>query len=876
MRPTRLQLEGFTSFVKAQELDFRDLDLFAITGPTGAGKSSILDAILYALYGATPRLGERETGRLVSLGSVALKVSLEFETGGKRWRATRTRKRQTTELLLEEHTGGEWQSIAGKVREVNERIQAIVGLDFDGFTRSVILPQGKFDEFLRGEPKQRTEILKDLLGLRVYDRMRELANSRHKDLQAKAETLESTLGTMFAGATEEKLGEERSAAEELQTLLNDLESAKAGAESLRKTGMDLREQRKAAESARSAIRDAGNRLQTLAETGKAAESQLAAVETQLAANTFDERQWTQLLQATPLVRQKQKTEERLAAQRKDQRARSQQVAPREVAARQAAESLAKCISEAEARKREAQDAEQRWIAFRESHGSPDFVSGRLKDLDTASKAAGENPEQRMEGLRQLVVEAEQALEHLRQQHAANEIRKHLKDGDPCPVCEQVIRKLPAVAAVSTVDAAKELVTRAKTEHDAFRKQFDAWQSARDKAAGLSEELLQQGITLEAAAKSAQQVHAGAVAAQHQAQQADTVAQSELKMIQSQIADLDRQIKATQEELRNVSADLAQYSDWAPMPLAELEASLEDQNAAKGKRDELLAERVRLQGASREAAAGQLSLQNTIREKQADAERSERLVAELRAQVQPHLASPMMGADEADHFAAMVKGIEQQLSAANIGLGKRRATIEHLEQQLKAVAGMRSEIERATQEAAVYHQLGYLLRADQFVAYIQREALVRLAGAASEQLTTLSSGNYTLTLSDDSNEFFVVDNWNGGEVRSAKTLSGGESFLASLALALALSQGLSGFGGDQSRAKLDSLFIDEGISSLDFDSLETAIAALESLTVGNRMVGVISHLAELGDRLNARIRVDKTPAGSRIRMDSTAGSANAST
>lgn len=228
---------------------------------------------------------------------------------------------------------------------------------------------------------------------------------------------------------------------------------------------------------------------------------------------------------------------------------------------------------------------------------------------------------------------------------------------------------------------------------------------------------------------------------------------------------------------------------------------------------------------------------------------------------------MLGADEAEHFTAKLTGIGQQIKAANVGVGKAQAEIEQLEEKLRSVARMRNEIEQLRGEADSYRQLGYLLRADQFIAYIQREALERLAREASEQLSTLSSGNYTLTLSDDKNEFFVVDNWNGGEVRSAKTLSGGESFLASLALALALSQGLAGFGGEQSRSKLDSLFIDEGISSLDADSLEIAISALESLTVGNRMVGVISHIAELGERLNARVRVEKTATGSRIRVDS---------
>jgi exonuclease SbcC len=867
MRPIRLKLEGFTSFVKPQELDFTSLDLFAITGPTGAGKTSILDAILYALYGATPRLGEREIGRLVSLGSVALKVSLEFETGGKRWRATRTRKRSVSELLLETQSGDEWEPVAGGVKEVNDRIRSVVGLDFAGFTRSVILPQGRFDEFLRGEPKQRTEILKDLLGLRVYDRMRELANTRHGELKSQADTKESTLNSMFAGVTEEKLAELKNALEQVQMLLGELEAAKSSVEELSKLALDLRDQRRAAQTVRAAIQEAESQLQTLAETMKSCESQMHSLESQLAANTFDEAQWTQLVQATPLMRQKQRCDEKLMLQRKEQRARAQEAVQREAAAKQASEHFERSAHDADTRKAEWQTAEKAWNSFRETHGSPDLIQGRLEDLDAAMRAVGANPEARLEELRQLVGQAEQTLEHVRQQHAANEIRRHLKDGETCPVCEQVIHKLPAVSAVAAVDAVRELVGKARSEYDAFKKRFDAWHSARAKAAGLTEELLQQGRALEAAARTAQKAHADAVEVLNQAQHAATIAKSALELIASQMAGLDREIRQTQDELRSVSAELAKYPDWAPLPLSELEASLEDQNAAKAKRDTLLQEKQRLQSAAAESEAKRLTLHATVQAKREEAERADRRMAELRSALQPHLESPMLGADEAEHFTAKLTGIGQQIKAANVGVGKAQAEIEQLEEKLRSVARMRNEIEQLRGEADSYRQLGYLLRADQFIAYSQREALERLAREASEQLSTLSSGNYTLTLSDDKNEFFVVDNWNGGEVRSAKTLSGGESFLASLALALALSQGLAGFGGEQSRSKLDSLFIDEGISSLDADSLEIAISALESLTAGNRMVGVISHIAELGERLNARVRVEKTATGSRIRVDS---------
>src|SRR4051812_30355186 len=154
MRPSKLRVEGFNSFRQQVELDFDALDLFAITGPTGAGKSSIVDAMVYALYGHTPRIGEKAITDLISQGSERVRVFLQFQVSGKTYRIVRTLKRGgTTKVLLEvrnKDAGGEdWDPLSNKVSEVKDLIQRIIGLDFDGFTKSVVLPQGQFDQFLR-------------------------------------------------------------------------------------------------------------------------------------------------------------------------------------------------------------------------------------------------------------------------------------------------------------------------------------------------------------------------------------------------------------------------------------------------------------------------------------------------------------------------------------------------------------------------------------------------------------------------------------------------------------------------------------------------------------------------------------------------------
>jgi exonuclease SbcC len=144
---------------------------------------------------------------------------------------------------------------------------------------------------------------------------------------------------------------------------------------------------------------------------------------------------------------------------------------------------------------------------------------------------------------------------------------------------------------------------------------------------------------------------------------------------------------------------------------------------------------------------------------------------------------------------------------------------------------------------------------------QREAMRLLAVDAGERLLALSSGRYRLVVQDEA--FWVVDRLNGDERRSVKTLSGGETFLASLALALALSERLPEIAGRGGAMSLESLFLDEGFGALDQDSLDTAIGGLELLAGGQRLVGVISHIPEVAERLPDRVEVVRNGATSRL-------------
>ena len=203
MRPLVLRVSGFTACRTEQTLNLRGLDLFAIAGPTGAGKSSLLDAMTYARYGAVERVGH-EVGQLIAQGMSGMAVTLEFAPGERTFRVSRrTPRRGAATAVLEERSdnGAGWTSVADKSRDVNAAVRRLLGLHYATFTRAVLLPQGKFDQFLKGDAKRRRDILTELLDLGLFDRMAKLANERSKSAGAEVAYLRELMEREYASAT---------------------------------------------------------------------------------------------------------------------------------------------------------------------------------------------------------------------------------------------------------------------------------------------------------------------------------------------------------------------------------------------------------------------------------------------------------------------------------------------------------------------------------------------------------------------------------------------------------------------------------------------------------------------------------------------------
>jgi exonuclease SbcC len=200
----------------------------------------------------------------------------------------------------------------------------------------------------------------------------------------------------------------------------------------------------------------------------------------------------------------------------------------------------------------------------------------------------------------------------------------------------------------------------------------------------------------------------------------------------------------------------------------------------------------------------------------------------------------------------VEDAQQAHNAAVAETARLRGLLERLVKDVTKAQELTRELANARSRLTVFDELARHLGGDRFQQYLLEETFEQLVRGASVRLKQLT-GRYTLKWEDD--QFYVVDHDNAREQRIAQTLSGGETFLASLALALELSDQILRTAG---AVQIDSLFIDEGFGSLDPQSLDVAADAIEGLQAGGRIVGIITHLEALADRLPGCVRIDKRP------------------
>jgi exonuclease SbcC len=854
MRPVRLELKGFTAFREPQEIDFQGLDLFAIAGSTGSGKSSILDAVTYALFGYVERVG-RQVGQLISQGQPRMAVTLEFATGDERYRVTRTTPtRGATRILLDRWEDGEWRQAgegADRVREADAMIRRAIGLDYEAFTRSVLLPQGRFAEFLVGDAKDRRSILTELLGLELFERLAQRTGVLRRDATAVAEASQRLLETEYAGLTEEGVATAEGAAKTAAAREDALGSSEARvrqiAERWAKTEGELRDLASCADDARQGseiARGTADAMRILAPELAEARDELrrSTKEATAAAKSAERAQATLAKAEGEWGRAEDLTALRVRAENLVALREEVEAAEEELkAARRAEPGLARALVEAER-----------------------TLAARVADGEAAMEA--------LEAARREVDETTHA-------DLVAAVRAGIRVGDTCPVCGGTVTMLPKARAVRTLDRAKTLLARAEQKAVTSNEALLAARAARDAAEGETRERERevQRIDKELGKRRDD-------LAMLEAQLADAfggrLPTDPVVSVDGRLGHLEGLRTAAEEgaakvqTLRDTVLRVERQHGVLLARVGEARVRLEavpvsrilERARAAGGEDLVLPglpsiAALKDDAGALEAAADGLAeaLERLVGDLEALAERRRAGEAEVLSEAREAVGGLV---EPAGSLADLVEAVAEGRRAAAAERATAEMEAHRARERLVNAGKLVGEIAELRRRAERFDALAKELRADRIIAFLQLEALQILAAAGSEHLATLSGGRYRLRFDED--EFFVVDTWNGEETRSARTLSGGETFLASLGLALALSEQVGSLSVSE-RARLDSLFLDEGFGTLDPETLEVVVEAIEQLGGDGRMVGVITHVQELAIRLPARIDVEKSPRGSRLEI-----------
>jgi exonuclease SbcC len=795
MRLVRLEMKGFGAFRHPTELDFDDADFFALVGPTGAGKSTVLDAVCFALYGSVPRYDdEKLISPVLTLGASEAKVRLDFELGGGHYIATRVARRTpkgatTKEARLERViSGDDTDVLANGGPEVSAEVRRLLGLRFEDFTRCVALPQGDFARFLRGKVDERRDLMLRLLNLGVYREVGERARRQADEARIKMESHDRQLAEL-EWATAEALDGARVHRAAVDELHEDVEK------------MQPR------------LADLAAEEHTARQQAKQARSNAALLAT--IAVPDEVREFAVL---------HQRAQERHAREEKtaDELTKRREVAQQERAllpelgvlqsVRNAHDELADCdrkIAHTETQLEELTKAE----------------TGLLADLETAKAAL------------QAAVAEQRAVER---QHQALALAGSLVVGEPCPVCDQVVDRLPEREPVAALAGAELNVTTAEETLGEKQRQHT---KTTNLLAGTTEKLewlrsRRKELVL--------------VVEPHPDVTALDALIGQVREAESAVRDALDKERGAREEVRKAKAALDGLKEGAQQARSRFAAQRDTVAAVgppgAGPGDDVLADWTALAAWAEGLIPAQRELAATA-DREADGYRKtgDEVLDRLRQSLHG-LQIPV--AVDADPIAIMKATVKAATEAA-------QAT-ERIEREIAQTETLREQRAQLDEERKVAKLLGDLMRADEFPQWLVEEALQLLTVDASEILRDLTGGQFSLAVGEK--EFVVVDHVNADERRPARTLSGGETFQASLALALALSQQIRDLAAEGA-PRLDAIFLDEGFGSLDPDTLDVVATTIENLGQTGRMVGVVTHVSELAARVPVYFKVSKAQGSS---------------
>ena len=879
MKPIQLVLSAFGPYVERTVIDFSALGeegLFLIAGDTGAGKTTIFDAISFALYGEASGGKEKRKSKSFHSDYVSDQtetyVELMFRHRGETWWIRRnleyqrpakkkkdgmeTTTRQAADAQMRNEDTGE--EIL-RMDDVNRRVRELLGLTQDQFTQTVMIAQGDFLKILTASSDDRKKLFRDLFHTNLYVDLQSRLQEKNRACADEQKALEQVILS-----AEGKIDPEAEFAEReiLLSYCGQIQHTDALCALLAR----LIEQEKAAqEQAKKEKKEAADQIGALIAAvteGERVNRDFADWESKrarLAALTAGQGEIDAQRAALAAARRAQQLETDEALMRRTRRDMDAQRAALSEA-QAALEQAEKALPEAETRMKEAESRGGEIHALLAQAKQMEDCLPVLGEVERL-KAALDTQKRELQRLTadssraQAAYTAAQNSYYLSQ---AGLLARELKAGQPCPVCGSTAHPCPAQITPETVtrqaleQAAKRRETAEKAQSDAATR-LAANRAALDEREdrlralkiGADETRQRLAARIDAAHQAAADRQREIDAARSAYQTLDkrkTAAQSAVDAAQKQLAALEKDLRAQTEAFEQKRAAHG-FEDEASYRLAKrTNADIERLDREIRNYDEQ----------KRTLAAQTHELEDKLSGRQRTdlAALQNRRAAALDRQAKAENAEKAMVRKLTLHESA-----EREIRQANAAIQKKRGKWQIIQELYTCCAGIAA---------------GNLRAKLTFEAYVQQYYFRFVVAAANKRLTRLTDGMFTLRVmreaanrvSQSGLDLEVLDR-STGQARDVSTLSGGESFLASLALALGLSDAVQSQSG---QIRMDAMFIDEGFGSLDENALRSSIDVLLELADGKRLIGIISHVQELEERIDKQIVVTKTPNGSTVRMN----------
>ncbi len=960
MRIEKVLIENLNSLLGRFEIDLTDRayagGLFAIVGPSGAGKTTVMDAICLALYGKTPRIESISDthDELMNKGASFCRAEAVFTAGGKRYKSIFVHERArgakpfraVKREIFEQAKDGAWQVIAARIREADEKIEEICGLDYSRFTRSIMLAQFRFAEFLQANSNERAAILEQITDMDIY---RRISIAIYERTQRQKQLLAETRGrigdiTMLSEAEETARREEvkklETAVAAHETLKNELAACRAMAEQLQEINAQhekfrLAEKPLAQEKEKRLL--AFKQAEQDEQAQKKKNDELS--ETLKAVREIDIKTANKANEINRIHQEIEEDDGKITENKKvvldlfkkyepnatGERYRalyetddvSAQLRGKAKAELDEAKATAKKI-ETQIRETLAQKDESHWRSRLELLIKALPLAEAADALKKAQESLEQYKKQQVElesehkTFEQMAKQIEDKYEYAKLNVRFGEQRRKLEDGKACPLCGALQHPF---AGQAFDDAYVEI---AKQEFDNMQRKKDDFKSRMHQIALRIDDLNKQINEL------------SGYIDENKALFAELDGKRETEIIAKTIEEIDKRLSTYTALLNNkskaaekVAAMTARFGsidkdvemiDSRKKIIADSERDREKKQGLKAQSqkelDALIVQRRALFGnkdADAEEAAAKIRLQQVQDAKEqsrSQAEQASRaleqnskdlsrtqdemgtLSLKLKAGYEKAAANAVnaqnVSDDDdvtvlfrryADDASALgdepnVDAIGRAANALGALISGETARLGSVRQILKANAESRQTVKTLKSQEKIYkkelekwEKLNALIGSaggDKFSRMAQSITFDALLRFANQSLKRMSERYFLVR--DEAGpskplELAVIDTYQAGEKRPVSNLSGGESFVVSLALALGLSEMSSG------AARIDSLFIDEGFASLDEDYMEAALQTLFAL--GNRegkLIGVISHVEALKTRIDVQIEVKRRSGG----------------